>query len=313
MSPSAAPRRCPLCNSEPKRSFRLSNAALLLRCPRCALGWWPWPAFEPELFYDHQYFQSANLERGYGDYASLEPGLRRMARSRLRRIARVLEARPGDTAPGTVSTPRVFDIGCGTGCFLEEAGRAGWEAGGCEVSAHAAERARARGLVVTCTPIEQLDLPPNRYDCITLWDVVEHLRDPLGVVAKAAGALRPGGVLALSTGDITSLCARLSGPHWHLYNLPEHLYFFSPGSLRKLLIRVGCRVRHVTREVSWVPLAYALERLGKSVSGRERPVRLPRGANWVVPATLFDVLGVYATRGTPTRKHPPCSPAEPRL
>jgi len=291
----------------------LSNAAPLLRCPRCGLGWWPWPAFEPELFYNRQYFQSANLERGYSDYASLEPGLRRMARSRLRRIGKLLEARPASTAPGAVSTPRVFDIGCGTGCFLAEAGRAGWEADGCEVSAHAAERARARGLAVTCTPIEQLDLPPNRYDCITLWDVVEHLRDPRAALAKAAAALRPGGVLALSTGDITSLSARLSGPRWHLFNLPEHLYFFSPGSLRRLLARVGCRVRRMTREVSWVPLAYVLERLGKSVGGRGRLVSLPRAANRVLPATLFDVLGIYATRGTPTRKHPPCSATEPRL
>jgi SAM-dependent methyltransferase len=313
MSSSAAPRRCLICGSEPRRSFRLSNAAPLLRCPRCALGWWPWPAFDPKLFYNRQYFQSADLKRGYSDYASLEPGLRHMARSRLLRIGKLLQARPANTAPGAVSAPRAFDIGCGTGCFLEEAGRAGWEAEGCEVSAHAAEQARARGLAVTCTPVEQLDLPPNSYDCVALWDVVEHLRDPRDALAKAAGALRPGGVLALSTGDITSLCARLSGPCWHLFNLPEHLFFFSPNSLRRLLARVGCRVRRITREVSWVPLAYVLERLGKSLGGRGRLVNLPRAANRVVPATLFDVLGVYATRGTTTRRQSPCTVAEHRL
>jgi SAM-dependent methyltransferase len=299
MSSSAAPRRCPICDSEPRRSFRLSNAAPLLRCPRCALAWWPWPAFEPELLYDRHYFQSANLEQGYSDYAALEPGLRCMAQARLRRIGRLLGGRPASTVPGAGSARRAFDIGCGTGCFLAEAGRAGWETGGCEVSPHAAERARARGLAVTCTPVEQLDLTPSHYDCVTFWDVIEHLRDPQAALAKAAGALRPGGVLALSTGDITSLCARLSGPRWHLFNLPEHLYFFSPRALQRLLSRVGCRVQRVTREVSWVPLSYALERLGKSLGGRARPVRLPRAADRVLPATLFDVLGVYATRGTP--------------
>jgi SAM-dependent methyltransferase len=296
-----APKRCIICDLLPRRSCRLSNGAWLLRCPRCRLGWWDWPAFDPAAFYDREYFQSADATRGYDDYSSLEVGLRCTARGRLRRIRRLLVPAAGAERGGR----RLLDVGCGTGTFLDEARRAGWAVHGVEVSEYAAREARRRGLDVTCAASEEVAPEVASLDCVTLWDAIEHVRDPLGVLVKAAQALRPGGVLALSTGDITSLCARLSGPRWHLFNLPEHLFFFSPRSLRELLRRAGCRGARLTREVNWVPVAYVLERVQKSagsgfVRRRPEPHEMTRpdraGAGWIVPATLFDVLGVYAIR-----------------
>lgn len=305
MSVAAAPQRCIVCGLAPRRAFRLRNGADLLRCPRCRLGWWEWPEFEPAAFYDRDYFQSPATARGYSDYAALEDGLRRTARGRLRRIARLADR-------GARGGGRLLDVGCGTGVFLEQARRADWEVCGVEVSEYAAGQARARGLTVTCASVEAAHWETGTFGCVTLWDVLEHLPDPPGVLRRAAAALVPGGVLALSTGDVTSLCARLSGPHWHLFNLPEHLFFFSPRSLRALLERAGCRVVRVVREVNWVPLAYVLERLSKSL-GRGRPMAGTRRRPWLLPATLLDVLGVYAVRraDVPDRgaaARPRCSP-----
>lgn len=283
-----APLVCPVCSAAPRRTLRLPNGEDLLRCPRCGLGWWPWPAFEPGAFYDRDYFQSERSAKGYRDYASMEAGVRRTARARLKRIARLAPIPHG-------AARRLFEIGCGTGLFLDEARRAGWEAEGLEVSAFAADVARSRGLPVTCAPAEHGAIEPGTYDCVALWDVVEHLRDPARTLVAAAAGLRAGGVLALSTGDLSSLCARLSGRHWHLYNLPEHLYFFTPLALRRMLEQAGCRVRRVVREVNWSPLRYVVERLEKKLVGR-LPLGALRSASVVVPATLLDVIGVYATR-----------------
>jgi SAM-dependent methyltransferase len=290
MNRPAAPQRCIVCDISPHCSFRLANGTQLLRCPRCGLAWWAWPAFDPAAFYDRSYFRSTDVTAGYDDYASLEEGLRRTARRRLKRIGRMMASRAGG-AGGR----RLLDVGCGTGVFLDEARRAAWDVSGFEVSEYAAEEARRRSLPVTCAPIEAVRLEPATFDCVTFWDTIEHLRDPLGALCQAGRALRPGGILALSTGDVTSLCARLSGPRWHLLSLPEHLFFFSPRSLGELLARAGCRVSKVTREVNWVPVAYVVERLGKSFRGRPRR-RLPALGSWLVPATLLDVLGVYAVR-----------------
>jgi SAM-dependent methyltransferase len=265
----------------------LSDSVWLQQCPRCRLGWWDWPAFDPVAFYNQSYFQSADAAKGYDDYAALETGLRRTAHARLRRITRLA---------GVSGGRRLLDIGCGTGAFLDEARRQGWDVRGVEVSAYAVEQARRRGLEVVHGPIEDFLPAAHAYDCVTLWDAIEHVRDPLGVLQAAGRALRPGGVLALSTGDVTSLCARLTGPRWHLFTLPEHLYFFSPAALNRLLARAGCRMTRIAREVNWLPVAYLFERLRKSFRslGRLPVPNAIRAA--ILPATLFDVLGVYAVR-----------------
>jgi SAM-dependent methyltransferase len=252
------------------------------------LGWWNWPEFSPRQFYDADYFQSA-AARGYQDYASLEPGVRRTARARLKRITALLARHP---APRS-KTIRLLEIGCGTGCFLDEARPLGWEVRGIEVSEYAARRARQRGLTVDSVAIEECAIA-GPFDVVALWDVIEHLRAPGTVLQSAASALAPGGVLALSTGDLTSLCARLSGPRWHLFNLPEHLFFFSPRALKRLLARHGLHVAALTREVNWSPASYLLERVAKPLG--LRPPRLLAASNWVVPATLLDVVGVFAVR-----------------
>lgn len=308
------PQVCPACGVPPARPScsvraglpRLPGGQELLRCPLCGLGWWSWPQFDPSGFYDRSYFQSCTASssgaegsgeqcrwqpKGYDDYAALEPAARITARARLRRIGRVL----GGHLPA-VGACRLFEIGCGTGVFLDEARRAGWQVSGLEVSEYAAGEAVARGLEVVCQAVEDWSPPGAVFDCVALWDVLEHLRDPAGTLMRAAGSLRAGGVLAITTGDLSSLCARLSGARWHLFTLPEHLFFFTPTALRRLLSRAGCRIVRVTRETYWAPLSYLLERLSKSLGAAKRPAAPAWMTQVPIPANLLDVLGVYARR-----------------
>jgi len=315
MSRVLPPRVCPACRIPPIRSWRLANGEILLRCPRCGLGWWNWPAFEPELFYDADYFQSGRAAKGYDDYERLSAGLRRTARGRLARLARVLALNPAKTAGDAVRPPRLLDVGCGTGHFLDEARRAGWQTAGVEVSVYAAQRARERGHDVMTAAVEGLSLSPGAYDCIAAWDVLEHVRDPAGMLAAMVSGVRPGGVVALSTGDLASLAARLCGARWHLFNLPEHLFFFTAAALNKLVGQAGGRMVEIAREVNWLPVSYLAERLRKSLGGayaqadgaRERSAAghdavlvadRPLGllGRLALPATLLDILGVYAVR-----------------
>lgn len=285
------PRRCPACDLPPREGMVLSNGSRLLQCPRCLMGWWNWSDFDAAAFYDESYFQSTAAERGYDDYDSLEPGLRRTARTRLRALSR---------AAGELNH-RLFDVGCGTGVFLDEARRAGLEVAGLEVSDYAAGRARSRGLNVRTGPVDDFDAAHDAYGFITMWDVIEHLKQPALTLERLARSLRPGGVLALSTGNLDSLCARLSGRRWHLFNLPEHLFFFTPRALRRLLLRAGLKLVSVRREMTWFPAGYLLERLGKfGLAPRLAPSDdLGAIRRITLPATLLDIVSLYAVKPHP--------------
>ena len=65
-----------------------------------------------------------------------------------------------------------------------------------------------------------------------MWDVIEHLPDPRRTVEAAWERLRPGGLLALSTGDVGSMAARLHGRDWSLMTPPWHQFYFSRKTMR---------------------------------------------------------------------------------
>jgi len=197
---------------------------------------------------------------------------------------------------------RLLDIGAAFGFAVSQARRAGWEATGIEISIAAARRAgdAAPGRVLVASALHT-PFADAAFDVVTLWDVLEHLADPHAAIAEVARLLRPGGRLVLTTGDVGSLAARLFGARWHLYTLPEHLFFFSRRSLRELLGAHGLRVESERAEASLYTAGYLIERLRKTLLGRprQRSGEWP-GAGLRVPVNLFDIVTVQAVAaGTP--------------
>jgi SAM-dependent methyltransferase len=207
-------------------SFGSSRRAVqpigVLACRACGAGWQdPPPA--PETV--------AAAYRAMRDdlYLAEEPVRRRSLSRNLARLARRSGGRRG----------RLLDVGCSAGLFAELARDAGWEVQGIEPSLWLAEKARRRlGDVVVCARFEEVALPAESFDAVCLWDVLEHVDDPAAFLARAAALLRPGGLLALNVPNLQSRIARALGRRWPLL-LPEHLFFFSPASLRLLFARQG--------------------------------------------------------------------------
>ena len=92
--------------------------------------------------------------------------------------------------------------------------------------------------------------------CITMWDYLEHSIDPSGDVADAFRRLCPGGVLALTTGDVGSLLARASLRRWHLMTPRHHMVFFSRATINRMLESAGFEVIWVGTPRSVYPLRY---------------------------------------------------------
>jgi 2-polyprenyl-3-methyl-5-hydroxy-6-metoxy-1,4-benzoquinol methylase len=155
----------------------------------------------------------------------------------------------------------LLDVGCHVGTFLELAEQAGYSVAGVEPSRWAAERAnsRLRGNVF-CGAVEDAPIPPDAFDVVTIWDVIEHLPDPASALRAIWTALRPGGVLAISTMDVDAWFPRLAGRRWPWY-MQMHLVYFSRRTLPEMLRRERFHIAEVKTHRRTVRVSYLVSRI----------------------------------------------------
>jgi SAM-dependent methyltransferase len=101
------------------------------------------------------------------------------------------------------------------------------------------------GLDVIVGEIFDDRLQPASFDLITMWSVLEHVPDPLAVVARCRSLLRPGGVLAFYVPNFRSVNAALFRNRWYHMDAPRHLSIFSPRSARRLLDSAGMELMRI--------------------------------------------------------------------
>ncbi len=236
--------------------------------------------------YSAKYFKGEE----YRDYELEAPALRRNFRARVRELAR--------RYPKGAS---LWEIGAAYGYFLNEASDH-FRVAGCDISADASQAARDRfGLDVRCCDyVNEPDGGPH--DVVCLWDTVEHLQEPHRYIEKAHRELRPGGLIALSTGDIGSWMARFRGPKWRLIHPPTHLHYFSAHSMTVLLERAGFRsieIRHLAFWRSVDAVASHLLCRSNVPGGSACYAALKRLGvlNTAFPLNLYDLMTVYAVKG----------------
>jgi SAM-dependent methyltransferase len=244
--------------------------------------------------YDVGYFrdQPTDLDRhGYVDYVRDAPLHRANARRRLRLLA-----------AGLPQHGRLLDVGSAAGFFVDEARRAGWAAYGIDVSAPMVEWAHSElGLTLMHGSFARASISAATLDAITMWDYIEHSLDPRRDLKKARELLRPGGILALSTGDVGSLSARLTGHHWHLLTPEHHNFFFDVKTLRRLLEETGFVVLEMRHRADRYSIPHALHKLaalpllGALRGVAQRLARSRLGAAGL-PINLYDVVTVVAER-----------------
>lgn len=155
---------------------------------------------------------------------------------------------------------QVLDAGCSTGDFLAYAKHA-YEMHGLDYSAFAIETAGIANpeLVgrLKSGPIEDTEWKDSSFDAICLWDVIEHLWDPVRVVGDLLAKVRPGGVILISTPAIDAVTARVSGRYWPFMTPPEHLSFFTLKTFRVLAEKLGsCDVVYASRRGKWANVAF---------------------------------------------------------
>ncbi len=139
----------------------------------------------------------------------------------------------------------VLELGCGDGAMLDSFGRKGWKVVGIERSPEVAAVAHRKfGIPVFVGGLDAVR-PAASFDIVILFQVLEHLPDPLATLKQCARLLKPSGQLIIGVPNFDSWQAKYAGPAWFHLDVPRHLFHFSPKSLRKALGLAGLTVTHI--------------------------------------------------------------------
>lgn len=134
---------------------------------------------------------------------------------------------------------RILDVGAAAGFIMKGLRDCGWQPSGIEPNATMAQHARND----LAMPVEVGTLEDyaseQRFNAISMIQVLGHFVDPTYALQKASSLLRPSGLILTETWDHHSLWARFCGPRWHEYSPPSVLHFFSRSSLTRLMHHCG--------------------------------------------------------------------------
>jgi SAM-dependent methyltransferase len=208
-----------------------------------------------------------------------------------------LQALEKKSGPG--NGRKLLDIGAYIGVFVEAAQAAGWDALGVEPSRWAAKVAQEHGLPVIVGTQDAPALAGQQFDVVTMWDVIEHVDDPMGELKKSYALLKPGGFLAVHTMDIDSLAARVMGRRWP-WLMDMHIHYFSERTLTEMIEKCGFEVVWIGPQGRFLSLGYLATRigglsgwLGRLFGGLFRALRLDSAA---VPVNFGDLITAYGRR-----------------
>ena len=212
----------------------------LLRCMECSqlvsqcTEEWYWQSMEE--FDDPQ-----------GTLPSKGSHTKRLRRSKkfLDQIRRRLNQSPSDI--------RLLDVGCSSGAFLLSAVKLGFRAEGVEPSLQPVATAQAAGLNVRQGLLQDIGYADGQFDAITLFEVIEHIKEPRSLLQECRRILRPGGILLIGTGNVASWSMAANGANWEYLQIAKHgghVSFFTPASITVLAKRCGFLVDAIkTRSV----------------------------------------------------------------
>ena len=232
---------CPLCSSGKISLFHKCTDYLLSReefdlnkCSDCG------------FVFTQQYPDELDIGRYYesDDYVSHDDKakgfLNRLylqARSlMLKRKRRIIEKTTG------ITKGRILDIGCGTGYFAATMKESGWDVTGIEPNLKAREFTTRQFAIDVIGPELISQLPSGGFDCITMWHVLEHFHDPSSYMTEIKRLLKPGGVCLSALPNCGSSDAKHYGETWAAYDVPRHLWHFTPETFRVFAEKAGFQI-----------------------------------------------------------------------
>ena len=263
-------KACPSCNSTDiagaltARDYTVSQQTFSIwECRSCTLRFTqdvPDAASIGPYYRSDDYISHTNTRKGLVN--SLYHMVRKQTLSDKRRL---LVAATG------MKHGKLLDIGAGTGAFVGHMKENGWEVTGLEPDDTARGIALSQNQVELRSISDFYSLAPGSYDAITLWHVLEHVHDLHTYVGQLARLLKKEGRIFIAVPNYTSHDADVYQGAWAAYDVPRHLYHFSPDAMENLLTRHGLQLQ-VTRPM-WYDSFYISMLSEKYLRGKGNTVK----------------------------------------
>jgi 2-polyprenyl-3-methyl-5-hydroxy-6-metoxy-1,4-benzoquinol methylase len=238
---------CRNCGSERSlvRYTFAEHDTVIRECAKCRLMVLdPMPSEEDlHQVYNAGYFENEQLARGdpshvygYVDYISERLHKQKGYRGICEHLKQLVHTRR--------HRAKLLDYGCGLGFFLDAAYEFGFDVEGLEFNRDAIDYIKKRYRYEAYHPSEFR--PSEPYDVVTMFDVIEHLREPFEKIAEVRRMLSEDGVIVILTADATSLVSRMMGKRLEDFRrIKEHLFFFDRANLSSILEKQGFQVLKV--------------------------------------------------------------------
>ena len=236
---------CPICESRRLQHVFISHGYQVCRCQDCSFMFLKQQPSDEVLeeIYNEEYFLGAQTPEG-------EKAVSDMKRATAKLYLNQLVEYCGSTRG------KLLEIGCGSGDFLTLAKETGFDVTGIEISRHAVDTANRQlgDEHVRCGTLETV-LPGEQFDYCTLFDTIEHTRNPLRLLRKIHETLKPGGILFLSTPSLDSWSAKLMKQNWMEFKT-EHLHYFDTRTIQDALTKAGFGGISVAPNYKYLTLDY---------------------------------------------------------
>lgn len=267
MNPVVHYTRCPVCNSTSivdalvAKDFTVSGKAFAIwECSNCSLRFTQDAPGEMSIgaFYKSEnYISHTNTSKG------IINGLYQIIRKRTLKQKRNLISNKAGVDRGTL-----LDVGSGTGAFVREMIQHGWSTTGLEPDAGARNVARTSFDIELKNTDELFNLSPNSFDAITLWHVLEHVHDLQKYITQLKALLKSTGALLIAVPNYTSFDASVYREFWAAYDVPRHLYHFSPSAMLALIEENGMKI--IDYKPMWFDSFYVSLLSSKYKTGKTR-------------------------------------------
>jgi 2-polyprenyl-3-methyl-5-hydroxy-6-metoxy-1,4-benzoquinol methylase len=243
---------CPVCNSTrinpllTVKDHSVSKEAYVVwQCSECTLRFTQDVPDEDAI---GPYYASPD----YISHSNTSKGLLNQLYQRVRRIT--LGQKAALIARYTKEKGRLLDIGAGIGAFLSVMKKSGWEISGIEPDETARKKANELFGITLDQPAALFGLQDHRFDAITLWHVLEHVHQLHPYVEHLKNLLAAGGKIFIAVPNYTSADAAAYRNYWAAYDVPRHLYHFTPKSIAVLMQTHGLKV--IEKKPMWFDSFY---------------------------------------------------------